>query len=112
MEYGLLLASVKCTESCSCYCVLQKLEKICANGISVKNEMDCPLLEARTRYEVIPSTNVLSAISVVHECTGSCKLRPMQTTVVERENTVAITGQTVCHDKAKYLLLCKCLLYQ
>jgi len=86
LEYGLLAANVKNVDTC-CYCVLQKFSQVCVGEVPVVNEIDCPLLEADTRFEVIPSTSVLGAISIIHECTSSCRLQPSRTVVVERECT-------------------------
>lgn len=95
----MLLASVKHTKNHTSYCVLQKFEKVCAGGILVVNEMDCPLLQATYRFEVIPSINIMGSISVLHECTSSCTIKQLDTTMIERERVTIEGRRTLCHDK-------------
>jgi len=66
------------------YCIIQMFEEVIAGGVPVTNEMDCPYVMPTYRYEVIPSSNIVSAISLVHECSTSCEMQPAKRTKIER----------------------------
>lgn len=55
-------------------------------GSNITNEVDCPLFELTRVIFVARSTTVLKAVSMIHECTASCKFSNKQIARnVERE---------------------------
>ena len=64
------------------YCILQLFERM--QGIT--NSYDCPLLELTNALLVVESKFIVREISVVHECTASCKYVEKHSPItVERE---------------------------
>ena len=73
MKYGILLECCKTTDG-RCVCILRGLEAMVSPlGTAVTNEYDCPLLMLSNTVFTVKATEVLKDISVVHECTESCR---------------------------------------
>ena len=80
--YGLLLTCV--TLDNTTYCILQELELQQVMGFIVHNEQDCPLLTLTKTLCVVPSSAVITHISVIHQCTSTCNITTQPFTI-ERE---------------------------
>lgn len=82
LKYGQLLTCIKAQDGKN-YIILKPLTKLELFGVAIENEVDCPLLEMEERVEVIPSSAIIEAISVVHQCTSTCYYKT--NSMVERE---------------------------
>ena len=91
IKYAQLLACFMSKEG-KRYCAIKPMRSIEVGTNAVLNEFDCPLLE---RVEVIRSTNVLVAVSIVHECSSTC-------TFTEERRFQTIERQTVSQNSLVY----------
>ena len=71
-------------------------------GSQLLNDMECPYLFALDRFEVVPSINVLAAVSIIHECGTSCELQHGSITI-ERQQISTAGAKTLKHDKTNNL---------
>jgi len=89
VEFAKLLTCCEHTDSGQSFCILRMFEKVeaIANGQKVLNDRECPLLFQLDILLLVPSTCIISAVSIVHECSSDCKFIPSTTTskVLERE---------------------------
>lgn len=68
------------------YCLLQKLNFITTGGNSTFNEYHCPLLFVSKDILMVKSVDILTDISVVHQCTEKCEFKDhLEASFVERE---------------------------
>ena len=68
------------------FCVIQQLFQVECGGRPITNEQNCPLLELGCHSHLIVASAILSAVSVVHECSSDCVLEMATSTVtLERE---------------------------
>lgn len=89
--------------------VLKPLTKLELNGRMLVNEVDCPLLELKATIEIVPSLAVLDVISVVHQCTSTCRFKEDREVTIEREevkmNTLGFyhdsSNKMYCHNVYK-----------
>lgn len=79
-------------------CIVQLLYDIEANGQQVVNEQDCPLLIGSSHLQSVPSTSILSPVSVVHECDSSCKLEMRRKRKIIERESVDATSLVLKHD--------------
>lgn len=93
-----MLACVKHAKNHTSYCVLQKFEQVFAGGVHIVNEMDCPLLQATDRFDVVPSVDVMGSVSIIHECNNSCSVQQSRTARIERETVTILGGESFRHD--------------
>ena len=55
--------------------------------LGITNSYDCPLLELTNELLVVESKTIVREVSIVHECTTSCKYVEKQLSIsVERES--------------------------
>lgn len=74
-------------------------------GTEITNEWNCPLLELQYRIEVLHSSSVLRAVSIVHQCTNTCTFnRRKALRTVERES-IEQESLTYSHD-VKNMMYC------
>ena len=102
-SFRLSLQTLTCcehTDSGQSFCILRMFEKVeaIANGQSVLNDRECPLLFQLDILLLVPSTCIISAVFIVHECSSDCKFIPSTTTskVLEREN-IQLSGSVFTH---------------
>ena len=94
----MLSACVQHTFTNTSYCVIQKFQEVLAGGSPILNEMECPYMLATHNFEVVPSCHIHKSISLIHECSDTCKLQEATTTLIERKK-VSITGTKILqHD--------------
>ena len=109
--YGLLLTCV--TLDNLTYCILQELELQQVMGFTVHNEQDCPLLTLTKTLCVVPSSAVITHISVIHQCTSTCNITTQPFTI-ERERE-QLSNEKLVHyqdfSNDNYVLF-ECLLYE
>ncbi len=98
-EFAKLLACCEHAETKKAYCILQLFEKVEANSQDVLNDRDCPLLLLLNILILVPSTSVVSDVSIAHECGSECKYVSGSTTsrLMERES-ITVSGNTFEHD--------------
>lgn len=78
------------------YCVVKPFKKIITeDGSEECNEFDCPLFKMEDRVEVIRSTDVNCAVSIVHHCTAACSF-------VNGQGTRVVEGQTITETALQY----------
>ena len=95
MQYGQFLLSLKsCDESD--LCIIRGLEPILSsNGDPILNELDCPLMILTQTIFVTKSSSILGAVSIICECSGSCKFaRRQYETSIEREELCLSSTRT------------------
>ena len=87
VNVGILIVGVKTIEES--FCVLQKLEaNMEDDGRPVLNDIDCPLYGLKKTLVNVASTNIISPISVVHECTHLCKFSSQLTQCLYERETI------------------------
>ena len=69
-----------------------------ASNTPIVNDRECPLLTITQHIKAINTNAILSAVSIVHECTDDCKIMSTRKTIVERENVTIPDGYHVEHD--------------
>ena len=72
------------------------MKRITYLGYQIQNELECPLAGYTGRFELIPSTSIRGAVSIIHECVDTCVVGDV-VTLVEREAT-SLLGKTIKHD--------------
>ena len=87
----------KVDESSLAYVHLMKKIKDASNT-PIVNDRECPLLTPTQHIKAINTNTILSAVSIVHECTDDCKITTTRKTIVERENVTIPDGYHVEHD--------------
>lgn len=97
LKYGQLLTCIKAQDGKN-YIILKPLTKLELFGVAIENEVDCPLLEMEERVEIIPSSAIIEAISVVHQSTSTCYYKTNSKITVEREE-INTSYWCLCHDK-------------
>eukprot|EP00731_Ephydatia_muelleri_P033943 Em0042g22a len=88
-KYGQLLTTLMLTSSGATVCLVRGFEAMAlADGTPLLNKFDCPLFSLSRTILSVDSTNILAAVSFVHECDEDCTFveRNMQITQ-EREET-------------------------
>lgn len=81
--------------------MIQQLEQqLSINGDEIITEFDCPVVESTNRLLLVPPTSIMGAVSVVHLCSGSCKiLHELSSRLYERETVTLSNRQVVFkHD--------------
>lgn len=95
---GLLLACFKEHAYGVSYAIVQLLQFMDNLGEIIINEFDCPLLMLSSLVYCVLASHVDHSISVVHECTDSCKYVTGQgAKTIEHEN-VTISQLSYKHD--------------
>ena len=68
----------------------------------IVNDYDCPLLELTNELHVVESSTVIREVSVVHECTSSCKYIDKSSSInIERES-VSCNQLVLEHDYSNH----------
>ena len=67
-------------------------------GTAILNDRDCPLLTSMNYIRGIAPSSVVSAVSIVHECTTDCKYTNCKATIIERETVTISNGLNLVHD--------------
>ena len=95
VEYGFLQGC--CKKDDDSYCILQPLDRIESGGVPIVNELECPLLTLATCSRIVPSSRVVSAVSIAHECGVGCHFQSGTNVLIERE-VVASPRLRYIHD--------------
>ena len=95
------------------FCLVRHLDELKdVNGEPIVNEFECPLLQLKPDLYLIPTTSIISPISIVHSCDSSCTFINSTTERhIERE-PVDIQKLTFCHNLMNYIYLLQYFLYQ
>ena len=68
-------------------CVVQLLKAFIAGDEPMLNEQDCPLIQSTNIIMVINSKDIVAPVSLVHQCTSTCKFSLQTvTTTIERKS--------------------------
>ena len=82
---GILAACFMEPKESKSFCLVHMLEPIDSFGIPILNEFDCPLLTLIPQFKCISSDCIIQSISVIHQCSSSCKFTLTNIpTIVER----------------------------
>lgn len=77
----------------------------------ILNDKLCPLLLALDTLFIIPSTSIISTVSIVHECSTTCHIESSKYhEKIERED-VELPGLSFIHDLTNAFILLKHLLH-
>ena len=82
MEYGRLLSCLMLDDqssTCTRICLVHCHERVEAGGAPILNDRDCPLLFQLPMIEAIPSTAIIGAVSIIHECSHRCRFKQGRT---------------------------------
>ena len=70
MKYGVLLVCARTVnEQAADFVIVRKFDEM-----SIRNEMDCPLLVLTSDLFVTSPTKIIRPISIVHECNDTCTI--------------------------------------
>ena len=89
-------------------CVVRGLESLASPlGGPITNEFDCPLFLLSRILFTVRATDILQAVSMVHECTRTCQFTTMAVPrMVERELHSATARTEFKHDYAGNMMYC------
>ena len=107
IAYGLLSSCQTIKSSGGEFCIVQRFESLLAGGSAVTNDMECPLIMPTHRFEIIESRKIIAPISMVHECSTSCRFQACTTRTIERQT---VTDSST-HDKSNNLYSINIILY-
>ena len=79
------------------YCIIHLFDKMEAGAEPITNEMSCILLTLTSVLLAVPSHLVVSPVSIVHQCSNTCKFSITRRTMIERES-VEIAKMMFNHD--------------
>ena len=86
--------SSTCTSTCLVHCY----ERVEAGGVPILNDRDCPLLFQLQLIAAIPSTAVIGAVSIMHECSARCRFKQGQTVLKAEREEVSCDLLVYEHD--------------
>lgn len=67
VQYGVLLACCAVVETGIAFCILQELQpQKDIGGMPITSEFNCPLLLLTSNVYAIPTTSIISPVSVIH----------------------------------------------
>lgn len=73
VQYGVLLACCAVVETGIAFCILQELQpQKDIGGMPITSEFNCPLLLLTSNVYAIPTTSIISPVSVIHMCDYTC----------------------------------------
>ena len=106
MKYGQLLVCVKTADG-RLVCIVRGLEAMVSPlGIPITNEFDCPLLCLSRIIFTTTSSDIVKAVSIVHECTETCQFIDTDCSQqVERED-ITMTRLEYKHDFTGNFMFC------
>ena len=95
VQYGQLLASFSLVDSVPIKktVLVHKLSEL-----GTKNDQDCELLELESRTIELDPTKIIKKVSIIHDCTSTCKYSSNATFTIERELTTSNKKLTLEHD--------------
>ena len=98
VEYGKLVCCF--TNGEQQFCVLQLFERVetCNQSEPLLNPMDCPLLLLLSVFKVIFSEHIISAVSIMHECSSLCTYTQCSTSYTVERESVTTNTITFKHD--------------
>ncbi len=95
-QYGRLLVNVTSLETLTSVCLVQMLEAVEVNGQPLQNECDCPLLTLSSTINAVSPSDILTEVSIIHECNDSCKF-------VEDGATIQVERETIQSKRLAYV---------
>lgn len=106
MKYGQLMTCFRTIDG-RMACLIRGLEAMVSPlGPPILNEFDCPLLSLSHTIFTVNSTGIKKAVSVVHNCTDTCRFIDVNCfRHVERED-VTIKRLEYKHDYSGNLMFC------
>ncbi len=86
------------TQSGRPLCLIRQMQQMEVLGEPITNEYDCPILTMTATVQEVPVSNVLRAVSVVHQCGESCTFENMACTTRTEREQVSCNKLTYIHD--------------
>lgn len=83
--------------------MVQRFESLFAGGSVITNDMECPLIMPTHRFEVIESRKIIAPISMIHECSTSCRIQSCTTITIERRTVTDPDAVLLHHDRSNDL---------
>ena len=106
IKYGCLSCCVTTTNGVT-YAYVHCLELVTDGaGTIITNDRDCPLLTCMNYVTAINPNTIISAVSIVHECTRDCKYKAGKSSTIEREAVDLSTGLTLEHNYTTNTFFC------
>ena len=96
-DIGALLACFTTSHGDS-YCIVRPLQYMDILGERICNEYDCPILNLTGVIYCLPSRYILSAVSIVHECTTTCTFVISTTQKKIEHEVITVSKTTYRHD--------------
>ena len=97
MDYGRLLGCFS-TMSGSRYCLIRLLEEIRTDETTLLNSFDCPLINLTNIIYCVPSIFVSHSVSLVHQCTDSCKMSRRDAIYHVEQEQLELPSLVYTHD--------------
>ena len=97
MDHGRLLGCFS-TMFGSRYCLVRLLEEITTDEATLLNSFDCPLINLTNIIYCVPSTFVSHSVSIVHQCTDSCKISRRDTIYQVEQEQLKLPSLVYTHD--------------
>ena len=102
-EYGLLLGCLQLDQFSTC--LIHCYERVEIDEVPILNDRDCPLLFQLKLITAIPTTAVMGAVSIVHQCSQKCQFQQERAiTRVEREVSMDLLVFKHDYDYTEYCL--------
>ena len=99
IKYGCLSCCITITATGVTYAYVHCLDLLKDGaGTVITNDRDCPLLSAMNYVTAVDPKDIISAVSIVHECTTDCKFKAGSGRKIERQAVDLQTGLTLQHD--------------
>ena len=90
------VGDVTSLETLTSVCLVQMLEAVEVNGQPLQNECDCPLLTLLSTINAVSPSDILTEVSIIHECNDSCKF-------VEDGATIQVERETIQSKRLAYV---------
>ena len=84
--------------------MVRLFEVITVDDEQITNEYSCPLALLTREFFIVPTLDIIAPVSVVHECTTSCKIIQSDSAIrlIEREE-VELNQHVYKHDVSNEL---------
>ena len=89
-------------------CILRELVEVHAMEEQVFNDMECSLLTLTNALYIIPTSHIISSVSIMYECNSSCTFENAYTSIPREQETLHASKLIYTHDYSNKLF---CLIY-
>ena len=85
-------------------CIIRELAEVHAIEEQVFNDTECPLLTlTNSLYNIIPTSHIVSSVSIMHECNPSCTFENAYTSIPRERETLHTSKLIYTHDYSNKL---------